>query len=656
MSFILLTYLKIQVYRPNTVRKSILLPILPLIWSFIQYSHPAIASDIPQLPQVISQSNLISGRKISVNNYISSGMWFQKPTNTGQVETFVNDRVVKKLFGIDLLNNTSLDRQPIYWFNAGKQQLVINTLFVSPYRYLNITQLAEKFGWEIQVKDSTLIISTPPTQVTDILTEKHDKISRLVVNLNRPTSWRVIRGLPIEVTIPKLSPGAVTPLNQPIPVKLIKWTINVDGTANPTLIQRYSSPPIDKPISLSTSSPPINIPKNEVSVSGLETTQDRTGIDISVPDGLFPQVTTASDPDRLIIDFRDDPLVPRDIIWTQGLRWRQHYINLAKDRFPVFWLELNPQIAKLQLKPIWGNPQDHGQNISGINSLIDLAQSYSAIGAINGGYFNRDRQLPLGAIRQQDRWISGPILNRGAIAWNDSRQFYFDRLTLTESLTVNHQSFPILFLNSGYLQNGISRYTSGWGSTYTPLTDQETIVVVEKNQITDQILGNKVNSTAIPIPEDGYLVVLRGDATKIAPQLSLGTEVNLTSTTTPREFNHYAEIVGAGPLLLKNRQIVLDAKSEKFSPAFIAEKAIRSSICLKADGTLAIATVQHRVHGPGPTLAEEAKLLLNMGCVNALNLDGGSSTSLYLGGDLLNRLPSTAGRIHNGIGIFLQTK
>ena len=113
MSFILLTYLKIQVYRPNTVRKSILLPILPLIWSFIQYSHPAIASDIPQLPQVISQSNLTSGRKISVNNYTSSGMWFQKPTNTGQIETFINDRVVKQLFGIDFLNNTNLHQQPI---------------------------------------------------------------------------------------------------------------------------------------------------------------------------------------------------------------------------------------------------------------------------------------------------------------------------------------------------------------------------------------------------------------------------------------------------------------------------------------------------------------------------------------------------------------
>jgi len=43
-----------------------------------------------------------------------------------------------------------------------------------------------------------------------------------------------------------------------------------------------------------------------------------------------------------------------------------------------------------------------------------------------------------------------------------------------------------------------------------------------------------------------------------------------------------------------------------------------------------------------------------LGAVNALNLDGGSSTTLYLGGQLLDRLPRTAARVHNGIGVFLQ--
>ncbi|MHC5730460.1 MAG: phosphodiester glycosidase family protein, partial [Nostoc sp.] len=87
---------------------------------------------------------------------------------------------------------------------------------------------------------------------------------------------------------------------------------------------------------------------------------------------------------------------------------------------------------------------------------------------------------------------------------------------------------------------------------------------------------------------------------------------------------------------------------------FIAEKAIRSGICTTATGTLMITAIHNRAGGYGPTLAEHAQLMQLMGCVDALNLDGGSSTSLYLGGQLLNRSPSTAARVHNGIGIFLK--
>jgi exopolysaccharide biosynthesis protein len=58
-----------------------------------------------------------------------------------------------------------------------------------------------------------------------------------------------------------------------------------------------------------------------------------------------------------------------------------------------------------------------------------------------------------------------------------------------------------------------------------------------------------------------------------------------------------------------------------------------------------ITAVHNRAGGAGPTLAEQAKLMQAMGCVNALNLDGGSSTSLYLSGQLLDRSPSTAARV-----------
>jgi exopolysaccharide biosynthesis protein len=99
---------------------------------------------------------------------------------------------------------------------------------------------------------------------------------------------------------------------------------------------------------------------------------------------------------------------------------------------------------------------------------------------------------------------------------------------------------------------------------------------------------------------------------------------------------------------------VLDAKSEGFSDAFIREKAARSAIGVTSSGTLLIAAVHNRAGGAGPTLSEIAKVMQQMGCVDALNFDGGSSTSLYLGGQLLNRSPLTAARVHNGLGVFLQ--
>ena len=205
------------------------------------------------------------------------------------------------------------------------------------------------------------------------------------------------------------------------------------------------------------------------------------------------------------------------------------------------------------------------ETLTGTAPLIQTAQNYLAVAAINGGYFNRNNRLPLGAIRRDNQWISGPILNRGAIAWNNNGQFYFGRLTLTETLTSNNnQRLPILFLNSGYVQGGIARYTPAWGTAYTPLTDNENIIVVENNQVTNQLAGGKSGTRPIPIPKNGYLLTFRS----LTPQLPIGTTISITSTTTTPEFSRYPHIIGAGPLLVQNRQIVLDGLSRKIQPHF----------------------------------------------------------------------------------------
>jgi hypothetical protein len=622
-------------------------------------------SSAPPLPGVAS-----SGNQISLNGRTLPGTWLQRPGKAGQVRTHLSDGAFRQLIGVNFLNSSNWARQPIQWFSSMTTPQVLAARLLGAYRYLDITNFAQTSAWQIQANGNTLVIATPKAQITNIVQSQEPvyasaplQQARILVNLDRPTPWQIAQGSAIAKP-QTLSPDPDTPTAKPSVPPNREWTITLDGIADPVLIERYTPQPPPAPppllqnllkqlLPVTPTQPIPPAPTPEPLIEQVKVVNKQTIITLSVPFGLSPQISTVDNPNRLIIDIRPDPLEERDISWSPGLRWRQQYVKLGTERFPVVWLEVNPRKFGLTLKPMWAS----ADGLAGTAPLIQTAQRYLAVAGINGGYFNRNNKLPLGAIRRDNQWLSGPILNRGAIAWNDSGQFYFGRLTLEETLiTANDQRLPILYLNSGYVQSGIARYTSAWGSTYTPLTDNEIILVVQKDQITQQLPGGKVGETVVPIPQDGYLLTLRANAASAASLLPIGSAVSLSSATAPADFSRYPHIIGAGPLLVQNRQIVLDAKSEKFSNAFIAEKAIRSGICTTATGTLMITAVHNRAGGYGPTLAEYAQLMQQMGCVDALNLDGGSSTSLYLGGQLLNRSPSTAARVHNGIGIFLQPR
>jgi hypothetical protein len=310
----------------------------------------------------------------------------------------------------------------------------------------------------------------------------------------------------------------------------------------------------------------------------------------------------------------------------------------------------------VSIKPIWSNPATS----VGTTPLITMAQRWQAIAAINAGYFNRNNQLPLGAIRQNNRWVSGPILARGAIGWNDAGTVAIDRFSLQESIQTAGANIPILTLNSGYVQAGVARYTTDWGATYTPILDNETLITVQSApqsagayRVVAQQAGGPAGQTAVPLPRDGFLLVARSYSAA-ANVLAPGTVFTLTTAAQPPSFNQLPQIAAAGPLLVRDRQIVLNAQGEQFSEAFIRQAAVRSVIATTPEGNLMLVTVQNRIGGLGPTLPELAQVMQQLGTVNALNLDGGSSTTLYLGGQLLNRAPRTAARVHNGIGVFIQ--
>jgi exopolysaccharide biosynthesis protein len=94
--------------------------------------------------------------------------------------------------------------------------------------------------------------------------------------------------------------------------------------------------------------------------------------------------------------------------------------------------------------------------------------------------------------------------------------------------------------------------------------------------------------------------------------------------------------VGGGPVLIHDGKIGITYREEQLFPGSNpdGEHDPRTAMGYTRDGRLIILVVQGRTPGvaAGATLLREAKMLLELGCYEALNLDGGGSSCLLVNG------------------------
>jgi hypothetical protein len=309
-------------------------------------------------------------------------------------------------------------------------------------------------------------------------------------------------------------------------------------------------------------------------------------------------------------------------------------------RMLVNSVRLDPRRNPLELRLL-----TRPEGMEGLSSLPVLAQRDQALVAINGGFFNRVRRLPLGALRAQGRWLSGPILNRGAVGWQPGELPRFGRLRLEDwVLDSSGQRWPLTTVNSGYIQRGLARYTADWGRGYRALSGAETGLILSGGLVQRQLSSVEL-ARGVGIGPDDTLLVARAGA--MAPW---GVGNRLTIASRPIELlGQLPFVLGGGPLLLLQGQVVLDGGGEGFSQPFLQQGAPRTVI--GSDGRELWLLTLEGVEHAGPTLSETAVLLRQLGLRDALNLDGGSSTGLVVGGAMTVKGRGVTASIHNGLGL-----
>lgn len=271
----------------------------------------------------------------------------------------------------------------------------------------------------------------------------------------------------------------------------------------------------------------------------------------------------------------------------------------------------------------------------------EAARRTGAVAATNGGFFGAGGD-PLGCLVVDGEVLSEPMPHRTCAGITEDGQLLFDVLRLDGAADGEAGTVPIDGVNRVRGPNEIVAYRPAFGaSTRTNAAGAEVIVA---GDVVQQVLDGRGNAA---IPAGGYVLSGhgRGRAALLAafrPGDRVSLRLRLVPASGDPRWNEVRHVIGGGPRLLADGQYV---GGEGFRPSLTDRRHPRTALGRLADGRIVLVVVGGRqpYHSLGMTLAELAALLRRMGATDALNLDGGGSTTLVVRGVVVNLPADEAG-------------
>jgi exopolysaccharide biosynthesis protein len=291
-------------------------------------------------------------------------------------------------------------------------------------------------------------------------------------------------------------------------------------------------------------------------------------------------------------------------------------------------LSINLLDIDMNKAPVKVQPSLAGDSFDRLKDVAAHARESNAIAAINANYF-KSNGTPLGTLIINGEWIAGPLYDRVSMGITENGNVKIDRVSLRGTLTSNNAEVPSLFLNTiNQPRRHGSRlvvYTRRWGSFVRIPYDGCLVAVNAQGEVQDKSLST------MGIPYGGY--VLSDSKTGDISKLNVGDKVELAWHTGPNDWHDVVQAVSGGPMLIKDGNLFLDLKAENFRKGWTgAQIKARTAAGVTKDNHLLLVTIE----GPH-TLWDVAKFLHKLGAVDALNLDGGGSTTMVVNGTTVTR-------------------
>ncbi|MCX7964316.1 MAG: phosphodiester glycosidase family protein [Candidatus Sumerlaea chitinivorans] len=148
-----------------------------------------------------------------------------------------------------------------------------------------------------------------------------------------------------------------------------------------------------------------------------------------------------------------------------------------------------------------------------------------------------------------------------------------------------------------------------------------------------------IEGTTVTLTSGTLLLAFHRDQLSFARELRPGSELAL-HVRVPQVAEPLKLCLGGGPMLIKNGRVYVDWKEERILRSFSADRHPRTAIGIGEDGrTLYLVTVDGRqpLRSIGMGLYELALFMKSLGCRDAMNFDGGGSTTMVVRGEVVNK-------------------
>ena len=351
---------------------------------------------------------------------------------------------------------------------------------------------------------------------------------------------------------------------------------------------------------------------------------------------------------------------------AQDFRTRKDGIEYAEVTREIGGLMVNMNLLRLDLKKVRLDVHHALDAAIGTETTSSIARRHGAFAAINAGFFRLDKSRfagdAAGMLMVDGNFFSEAAGERIQLLINNKpnrTDTVITRTVLSQALRFGNESLAIEGVNRERKSDDLVIYTPAFGRTTLTGGDGVEVVVIRGNVASvNSDLGNSV------IPANGFVVSASGSFSEgLVAAAKKTSTVTLTHTWVglPSEFvkdRAKLDVVAGVPQLIKNGRVDITWEQEKSSKSFVETRHPRTAVAKLKDGKFLMITVDGRTEASGGIgLNDLAAYLLELGATDAMNLDGGGSTTMFVGGKVVNHPSDKEGerKVSDAILVTLRT-